>query len=201
MIKLTSLRYMDRRTLLVGLAVVTVLLVAGSRGYDFYKTTQEQVVRDRQQLFLYQKQVTALPALQKRIKLLERQASKFQGLLFEAKSQDDVTSKMQIKLQAMITKAGMEPESLRPLRSRRQGSGSVQAITIKMRLAGTIAQFEEFLAAIYRSRQLFMIESFTVKPYKKEGLKVFIDVKGLYRLQGQEGVGSGSSTSNSGGRR
>ncbi len=186
--------HLDRRTMLVGLALLALVLVGLKSGYDFYQGKVEALESNRNKLFLYQKQVANLPVIKKRIKGLERQAIQLEKLLFAADSIDGVTSAVQIRLQTMITDAGLDPESLRPLSSHRQKAAqAIQTITIKMRLSGTLAQFEQFLAQLYRSRQLFIIDSFTVKPYKKEGVKIFIDVKGLYRLQGDGDVGSGSS--------
>ncbi len=186
--------HMDRRILLVGVALVALLFSGLRAGVNFYQGKVDALDANRNALFLYHKQVRGLPALQKRIKRLERQSDQLEKLLFEADSIDGVTSAVQIKLQAMITGAGLEPESLRPLSSHRQKAAhAIQTITIKMRLAGSLTEFEQFLAQLYGSKRLFVIDSFTVKPYKKDGVKVFIDVKALYRLKGDGDVGSGSS--------
>lgn len=196
------LPHIGRRTLLVGIAVLALLLGGLREGINYYQTKVAERANSRQALLLYRKQIRGLPVLRQRVQLLQRQARNLEGLLFGGDSIDAVTSAVQIRLQGMITKAGLEPESLRPLSSHRQKEArAIQTITIKMRLAGTLPQFEQFLAQLYRSRQLFLIDSFTIKPYRKDSVKIFIDVKGLYRLQGDGDVGSGSSVAGTRGRR
>ena len=51
-----------------------------------------------------------------------------------------------------------------------------------MRLAGTLEEFISFLGNLYKSGNLFKIESFTLKPYKKTELKIFLDMKGFYKI-------------------
>ena len=189
----------DRRTLLVAVAFLALLVTGLRSGMDFYEAKVNELAKNHNALALYRKQARGLPALRQRVKVLQRQANELEKVLFTADSIDAVTSAVQIRLQNMITKAGLEPESLRPLSSHRQKEASaIQTITIKMRLAGTLPQFEEFLAQLYRSRQLFLIDNFTIKPYRKDSVKIFLDVKGLYRLQGDGDVGSGSSASRGG---
>ncbi|MEN8141510.1 MAG: type II secretion system protein GspM [Thermodesulfobacteriota bacterium] len=183
-INLRTLQNMDRRTLLVALAVAA--LVFGTLRFlvSYYQGQVEQRDKSRNELSFQRKQVADLPGLELRLRALQRQADQLQRMLFTAGSLDGVSSAVQIRLQAMITDAGLEPESLRPVTDSRQTGKSIQTITIKMRLAGSLEQFEKFLAHIYRSKQLFLVDSLTVKPYRKEGVKVFIDVKALYRLSG-----------------
>jgi hypothetical protein len=91
---------------------------------------------------------------------------------------------MQIMLQELVTKAGLEPESIRPMVSGTQkGPRDFHEISIKIRLAGTQSQFVDFIAQLYRSDKLFQVESFTLKPYKKSEMKIFIDLKGFYTLK------------------
>jgi hypothetical protein len=40
----------------------------------------------------------------------------------------------------------------------------------------------KFLASLYRLNYLFRIENFTLKPFKKTELKVFLELKGFYHL-------------------
>jgi hypothetical protein len=58
-----------------------------------------------------------------------------------------------------------------------------QEISIKIRLSGTQSQFVDFIAQLYSSDKLFQVESFTLKPYKKTEMKIFIDLKGFYTLK------------------
>lgn len=44
-------------------------------------------------------------------------------------------------------------------------------------------QLVDFLGRFYQNKKLFVVESFTVKPYKKIQLKVFFDIKGFYTIK------------------
>ena len=197
------LPHIDRSTLLVIVAVGGLLLAGGQWLGNYYQGRVAELDKSQATLRLYHRQLRSLPSLSKRVSLLQRHADQLEQVLFTGDSIDAVTSAVQIRLQNMITKTGLSPESLRPLSSHRQKEArAIQTITIKMRLAGTLPQFEEFLARLYRERKLFLVTGFTIKPYRKESVKIFLDVKGLYRLQGDGDVGSGSSVSgNRGGRR
>ena len=83
-------------------------------------------------------------------------------------------------------------ESIRPIRQARDTSRdnetdqvALEEVTIKARLVGTQQQFVEFLSDLYSSEQFFKIESFTLKPYKKAWLKIFVEFKGYYFLKEQ----------------
>jgi hypothetical protein len=111
---------------------------------------------------------------------------------FTGVSDEEIASAMQIRIQNMVLRSGLESESIRPIRqpSDRNKEGEadgvkLEEVIIKARLMGTQEQFINFLAAVYGAEQFFKIENFTLKPYKKAGLKIFIEFKSYYFLKEQ----------------
>jgi len=103
--------------------------------------------------------------------------------LFRGEAEKDVTSAMQIKLQEVLGRVGMNPESLSPVTKGGKDDGNPYGeVIIKIRLGGTLENFIKFLAELYRMEYLFRIENVTVKPLKKEEVKIFIELKGYYWL-------------------
>ena len=58
-------------------------------------------------------------------------------------------------------------------------------VVIKARLAGTLMQFMDLISEIYKGKEFFKIENFSLKTYKN-GLKIFIDLRGYYILPDQK---------------
>ena len=88
---------------------------------------------------------------------------------------------MQLKLQEHISTSGLVLETLRPTFQRDKAKDKdIGEVQIKMRLSGSLDEFARFLASLYKSKHLFHIESFTLKPFRGAGLKIFIDMKGFY---------------------
>ncbi len=65
---------------------------------------------------------------------------------------------------------------------RKEKEKEIHDIAIKLRLAGDIQGFLEFLAGLYRSERLFVIDNFVLKPDRNGKLKILMDLKGFYRL-------------------
>ena len=178
------LQRFDRKViLLVSVALLLLLnLVRIAGGY--YKEQVTEVETQQALLSQYQATVKKLPDLKKRVGSLERRAAFLEGYLFTGNSVDDISSAMQIMLQKMVTDSGLDPESIRPIIKGKKGQeGKYEAIEIKIRLAGTMPQLVDFLGRFYKNKKLFVVESFTVKPYKKTQLKVFFDIKGFYSIK------------------
>jgi len=178
-------RRFDRRTILfIAVAVLLGLnLVRLAAGY--YKDQCLEVESQEALLAQYQATVTKLPELKKSVSRLERRASFLENYLFTGKSVDEISSSMQIMLQKMVTDAGLEPESIRPITQGKTGQTTkYESIEIKIRLAGNMSELTDFLSRFYQSNKLFVVDGFTVKPYKKTQLKLFFDIKGFYTIQG-----------------
>ena len=183
MINFSSLtgRIDKKRLLMVVLALLLILNI-GRLAMGYYKNQKEEVESRIGLLNQYRKAVAMQPQLKKRVKQLEKRAEQFDRYLFSGSSVEEISSAMQIMLQNKVADAGLEPESIRPMRQGASGKpGETEDLVIKMRLAGSLDQFVDFLANLYRSRELIKIETFSLKPYKA-GLKISLDVKGFYHL-------------------
>ncbi len=119
-----------------------------------------------------------------RIKQLEERRQQFDEHLFTGTSKKDISSAMQLKLQELLSGAGLNPESLRPLATggKKGDEKPYGEVVVKIRLTGELDAFMRFLISLYNEKYLFKIENFTFKPFKKTQLKVFLELKGFYRL-------------------
>lgn len=179
----------DRKIVLLAAGGLLLLLNLGRMAIGTYQNQLEEVEAQQNLLMQYQKAAAKLPALKKQVARLEQQGKKLEKYLFTGKTEEEISSAMQIMLQKMVTKSGMEPESIRPLKGSgggKKGSRNIQEISIKIRLAGNLNQLIGFLGRLYRSKNLFKIENFTFKPYKQTEMKIFLDVTGFYTLSGDK---------------
>ncbi len=133
-----------------------------------------------QQIFVDQKNVRKLHGLRFQVKQQKQQIGQIEQALFKDNDQDTVTSEMQIKVQAMLQKSGLEPESLRPVNSRAI-TNTLPSVVLKLRLNGDMDQFISFLVAIYRNRSFFHIEGLTIKPFQQDKLKIYMDLRAYYQ--------------------
>jgi len=178
------LKGLDRKVLFLALGGLLLLLNLGRLTLQAYSNQLAEAQQKQNLLAQYQETVSQLPALKKRVARLKQQSDRLEKYLFSATSEEQVSSAMQIMLQEMVTKAGLEPESIRPMVSgAKTTSRDYHEISIKIRLSGTQSKFVDFIAQLYRSDKLFQVESFTLKPYKKTDMKIFIDLKGFYTLK------------------
>ncbi len=178
------LKGLDRKVLILTLGGILLLLNIARLSAGFY-TDQISEMNDKLNLLSqYQETVYQLPALEKKIEQLKQKATVVENYLFKGRSEEEVSSSMQIMLQELVTKVGLEPESIRPIASGvgKNGSKNFHEISIKLRLSGSQNQFIDFIAALYRSDKYFQVESFILKPYKNSDMKIFIDLKGFYAL-------------------
>lgn len=173
----------DRRHLLFGVAALLLVLNLGRWGVGYFTSRQDELASRIGLLEQYKKSVAKLPQVQQRVVQLQRQAQQLEAYLFSGDNEDKIASAMQIRLQSEISNAGLEPEFIQPLRggatSDRQGLGD---IGIKIRMSGSLNDFMKLLKNLSSARELFKIESFTVKPFKQSELKIFMEVRGFYRL-------------------
>ncbi|MBU0728265.1 MAG: hypothetical protein KKA70_00845 [Proteobacteria bacterium] len=129
-----------------------------------------------------------LDAMRKNVAALEERKQKVEEYLFGGGTEEEIASAMQIVIQEKLVNAGLQTESLRPItQTGAKGKGGEEKseygeILIKARLAGTLSAFNEFIAELYKSKQLFKIDSFSLKAHKQgETLKIFIEIKGFYK--------------------
>jgi hypothetical protein len=169
---------------LIGLAVALLLLNAARLLVNYYQDRQLQVESRVALLQQQQHSLEKLDDLRKSVAALEARKEQLRHYLFIGESEERIASAMQITLQEKVSKAHLEPESLRPiLRGGDKGEEKkIQDISIKLRLSGDIQGFLDFIAELYRSDSFFLIENFVLKPDRQNKLKILMDLKGFYQL-------------------
>ena len=175
------------RHLLIGVVGLLLVLNLGRWGISYFESCQEELSNRISLLEQYQDSIHKLPILQQRVKQLQQKSQRLNAYLFLGSSEEKIASAMQIKLQAEISNSGMIPEFVQPVRTTQRQYPGVDNIGIKVRISGTLNQFMVFLQNLYRSKQLFKIESFTIKPNKRSELKIFMEVRGFYKLKNRGG--------------
>ena len=192
MTRLAALLYQFRsRGGLIAIAVLLLALNVGRLTVDYLNTRQEMLA-NRLTLLQQQRRLAAgIEALRARVAALEARKKEVESFLFHGESIETVASAMQIALQGTVAKSGLTPESVRPIMRGRgkeaKEERQYRELAVKLRLAGDLAGLLDFIAELYRSKRLFVIESLVVKPTRKE-LKVLMDLKGFYVLtNGGEG--------------
>jgi len=131
----------------------------------------------------YRMSTKDIDTLRAKIQQLEIRKAQFETHLFRGETEKDVTSAMQIKLQEVLGRVGLNPESLSPATKGGKEDGTAYSeVVIKIRLGGTLENFMKFLAELYKMDSLFRLENLTIKPLKKEEVKIFLELKGYYLL-------------------
>ncbi len=173
------------RTVLVGLALILLVLNLGRVTVNYFNNRQEMVANRVALLQQQRRTVADLDTLRQRVEALRDRKEQIETFFFTGESQEKVASAMQIALQEKVAKTALEPESLRPImRARKEKDDrDYQELAIKLRLSGSLQDFLDFIAELYRSKHLFLIESFVIKPTRKD-LKILMDLKGFYKLTG-----------------
>ncbi|MEN8134915.1 MAG: type II secretion system protein GspM [Thermodesulfobacteriota bacterium] len=185
----------QRRTLLMAVAVLLIIVNLGVWVNDAYDTRQEEVESKTAQLAQYQLVSGKGEVFAERLDHLLALKEKVGQYFFTGEDDNKLSSAMQLRVQALVAKAGLQAESIRPTMHKadskqdKDGAGGavLGEVLIKVRLAGTIHEFMDFLAELYRGKEFFEIESISLKPYRKTGLKIFIELKGYYIISGQSG--------------
>ena len=176
---------MRTKSFLIGLAVALLFLNVAKMSVNYYMDRQEQVESRALLLQQHLRALEKLDELRNSVASLEARKEQIDHFLFQGESEERIASGMQIILQEKLAKARLEPESLRPILRGGSDKGQekkVHDIAIKLRLAGDIGGFLDFIAELYRSEQLFVIENFVLKPDRQNKLKILMDLKGFYRL-------------------
>jgi hypothetical protein len=188
------LKRFQRRSLLIGAAVALLLVYLGSWGIDAYNTRQEEVLSRRARLAQYRLVTSKADNFAERLTDLRQIKERAGRFFFTGEDDDKLSSAMQLRVQALVAKAGMQAESIRPMLQRtdgkqeKEGGGpTVGEVLIKARLAGTLAEFVDFMAELYRGEEFFAIESISIKPQLNKGLQIFIELKGFYVVPDQRG--------------
>jgi len=169
---------------LIFLVGVLLVLNIGRFAYGRYQDALDALESKQALLDQYNISTQSIDLLREKIKQLDERRRHFDGYLFTGTDKADIASAMQLKLQELLGVAGLTPESLRPL-SRSSGKDDSKGygeVVVKIRLTGELDNFMKFLSSLYRLNYLFKIENFTLKPFKKTELKVFLELKGFYRL-------------------
>ena len=179
------LQRIDRRLLLAGVAGLLLLLNLGHYATQALHGWQERI--DQQELLLakYRKASGGIDNLKRGVALLEQHQQQLQASLFSASSEEEVASSMQILLQELVVKAGLEPEFLQPVKggSSPDKDQPFADITVKLRLSGSLNNFVAFIQHLYGTQRLITVESFSLKPFRGSELKIFLEVKGYYSLR------------------
>ena len=178
---------MRTKGFLIGLAAALLLLNLAKMSVNYYKDRQDEVESKTLLLQQQERALEKLDDLRQSVAMLEAKKEQLDRFLFQGDSEERIASAMQIILQEKLSKANLAPESLRPILRGSIDRGQekkIHDIAIKLRLAGDIGGFLEFIAELYRSEQLFVIENFVLKPDRQNKLKILMDLKGFYRLSG-----------------
>ncbi len=186
----------ERRYLLIAVAVVLLLFNLGRWATNLYQARQTELESNLARLEQYGFVTGKTVSLEEQLNSLTKQKTKVEKYFFTGATDDKIASAMQIRIQALIARTGMQSESIRPIRQKleaERGKGEDRSIlgevVVKVRLAGSLMQFMDFISELYKGKEFFKIESFSLKPYKS-GLKIFIDLRGYYILPDQnDGAG------------
>ncbi len=180
---LQRIKSYSTRTLLIAFAVLLLVLNIGRFAINYYSDKKIEVTSKFDLLEKYRSAANTLPALKKRVEVLEKQQKENDTYFFAGKSGEEASSSMQLKLQENISSSGLVLETLRPsFKKESSEEKNIGEVQIKIRLSGSIDGFGRFISSIYESDKLFQIESFTLKPFKGSGLKIFLDLKGYYKI-------------------
>ncbi len=172
------------RFILGGVALLLLLVNLATYGLDRYR--ERLVSIDNRQSFLARQRVTAarLPLIKEKLFLQETQRRELEKLLFRGRSEEEISSSIQVMLQRELAAANLTLESLRPRPESASGGPTADFSTVAMTLqaVGPLDGFTSFLAALYRAEQFLKVESFSVQYHSEDKVKVSLDLKGFYRL-------------------
>jgi Tfp pilus assembly protein PilO len=171
------------RQALIALAVVLLLLNIGRLAINKYFEYYKDIESKQALLSQYQISTRNIATVRSRLQQIKDQEKKIDSLMFTGNSRREITSAMQIKIQELLSSSGLSPESLRPSsQSAKDEDNQYSDIVVKTRLTGNFENFIQFLKKLYTLDYLFKIENFTIQPFKNSELKIFLELKGFYRL-------------------
>ena len=179
-------RFGGKKPLLIGIMAALLALKAGQLVINHFDEMEDHVSNREALLDQYHRTTQKLVKLRANVARAEKRKEQLDVFLFSGESAEKISSAMQIQLQEQVIKAGLEPESIRPRQGEKYQENDYGEVAVKIRLAGSLNNFTKFLADLNRSQQLFVIESFTLKSYKKTKLKIFLELKGYYLLKNKK---------------
>lgn len=171
------------RGTLVAIALVLVVLNLGRFTVSWFESRQEEVQTRLALLEQNRAAVEKLDSLQAAVQSLKTRKEQAAGHWFRGDSEEKVASAMQIILQEKVAKSGLSPESIRPItRGGKKGEEDkvLRELPIKLRLSGSMDGFMNFISELYRSREVFIVESFVLKPTRGAEIKILVDLIGYY---------------------
>ncbi len=188
---LRYLKTIDRKVLFLLVIGILLLFNLGRLLIGHYADQQKAILSQQELLARYEEKVRQLPDLKKKIRGLKQGTGAYEKFFFRGPSVDKISSDIQIKLQGMVSDSGLKSESVRPVTRGKKAKKNAlyQTIAVKLRLAGTMDQFVDFMTRLYAVDKIFMLENFTLKPHKKEQMKIYLEVKGYYLLQTPDDTG------------
>ena len=174
------------RTGLIVIAGIMLALNIGRLATNKYFEVLDGIESKQALLGQYRISTQNVDSLRNRIKQLEARRQQFNSHLFSGGSKEEISSAVQLEIQDILGKSGVNPESLRPItKGAKKGEEKIYGdVTIKIRLTGKLENFLKFLSELYSLNYLLTIENFTMKPFRKEELKIFLELKGYYRITG-----------------
>jgi len=183
------------RGLLLALAGVLLLVKLGFMLQESYVAKQADLESRQANLARHRKLAAKAPELKAQLQRLNDRREKLGKILFTGSSEENIISAMQLDLQALVTTAGLEVESIRPTKQKNakaagKGEAELGEVAIKASLAGTLAGFQALLAQLYSSEKFYKIETVTLSPYKKAELKILMDLRGYFIVTAPETAAS-----------
>lgn len=196
------------RGLLLGLVGLLLLVKLGFKLQDSYKAAQDDLESRQASLARYLKLAGKAPELNSQLQRLTAEREKLVKILFTGSSEENIISAMQLDLQALVTTAGLETETIRPTKQKNvqgsEGGTGLGEVAIKVSVSGTLVGYQALMAELYRSARFYKIEAVTLSPYKKSELKIVLDLRGYFVITAPEvgmvveGGGAGQPAKDSG---
>lgn len=180
-------RVFDRigsRGLLLGLVGLLLLIKVGLNLQETYQAEQDDLARRQANLLKFRKLTGKIPELKAQLQRLTAERDRLAKALFTGSNEENILSAMQLDLQALVTTAGLEAETIRPVKQKNEretgGQAGLGEVLVKASLNGTLAGYSALLAELYGSGKFYKIEAVTLTPNKKTDLKILLDLRGYF---------------------
>lgn len=178
------------RGLLLSLVGLLLLVKFGLKLQEDYQADQDNLATLQASLARYRNLTGKMPQLKSQMQSLTAEREKLEKILFTGSSEENIISTMQLDLQALVATAGLEAETIRPIKQKNArevgGESGLGEVAIKASLNGTLAECLALLAELYGSGKFYKIEALTLSPYKKNDLKILIDLRGYFVITAPE---------------
>jgi len=192
------LHQLGSRGLLLGVVGLLALVKLGLVLQTAYLADRDELATLQASLARYRQLTGKAPELQRQLQGLADERETLVKILFTGSSEENIISAMQLDIQAMVATAGLEAETIRPLKQKnvREAGGAEPGfgeVAIKASLNGTLTEYLAFLAELYGSGKFYKIEAVVLSPYKKSDLKISIDLRGYFVITAPELAASAAS--------